>query len=246
MNFMNNTADLPVLLLIPGMLNTARIWNRVMPLLDGIADVRIVDVTQQTSIADMARDAWALVADVPATKRLVVCGFSMGGYVALELVDAYLLGKRPDAAWALGLLNTSAAAESAEGLVFREKTIKAIERDFERVIQGIATFGVSKAHHADAQLMAEVLSIMREAGAATAVAQLRAIMQRRDQSQLLQRINARVLVMGSKDDLVVPAAASHYMAARLPNAQLEWIAPAGHMTPLEQSAQLAALLKTLL
>jgi pimeloyl-ACP methyl ester carboxylesterase len=246
MSSVNATSNLPVLLLIPGMLNTARIWSRVAPLLQGMADIRIADVTRQTSIADMAHDAWTLVSDLPATRRLVVCGFSMGGYVALELARVYLHGKRADSSWALGLLNTSAAPEMPDGLVAREKTIKAIERDFERVIQGIALFGLSKAHHTDADLMTELLAIMRQAGADCAITQLRAIMQRRDQRPTLQSFAAQVLVMASQDDLVVPPAASQDMAALLSSARLEWLSPAGHMTPLEQAAQVAVLLKTML
>ena len=97
----------PVLLLIPGMLNTARIWSRVTPLLQDAADIRIADVTTQPSIAEMARDAWALVSDVPPTRRLVVCGFSMGGYVALELIATYLIPNYSYSTWAAALINTS-------------------------------------------------------------------------------------------------------------------------------------------
>ena len=134
---MNSNAGKPVLLLIPGMLNTARIWGRVAPLLQDFADIRIADVTTQSSIADMARDAWALVADVPATQRLAVCGFSMGGYVALELIASNLIAISAHSNWTSGLIHTSSRPETADGKLAREKTIAAIERDFERVIQSI-------------------------------------------------------------------------------------------------------------
>lgn len=236
----------PVLLLIPGMLNTARIWGRVTPLLQDHADIRIADVTTQASIADMARDAWALVADVPATQRLVVCGFSMGGYVALELIATYLISNYVHRTWATALINTSARAEMPDGLLMRDKTIQAAERDFERVIQGIAQFGIHKDHHADTALMAETLSIMREAGQQTMVRQLHAIKARADQRALLPGIQLKTLVVSARGDAVVPPAASEEMVGLLPNASLEWLEPAGHMTPLEQPAPLAALLRTLL
>lgn len=236
----------PVLLLIPGMLNTARIWSRVRPLLQDHADIRIADVTTQTSIAGMARDAWALVADVPITQKLVVCGFSMGGYVALELIATYLISDYTRGTGATALINTSARAETADGMLARDKTIQAAERDFERVIQGIAQFGIHKDHHADAGLKAETLSIMREAGQQAAVRQLNAIKARADQRALLPRIQGKALVVSARGDAVVPPAMSEEMAALLPNASLEWLEPAGHMTPLEQPAALANLLRTLL
>ena len=46
----------PVLLLIPGMLNDARIWRDVTAQMQGLAEVRIADVLTQDSIAHMARD----------------------------------------------------------------------------------------------------------------------------------------------------------------------------------------------
>ena len=236
----------PVLLLIPGMLNTARIWSRVTPLLQDRTDIRIANVTTQTSIADMARDAWALVADVPIEQKLVVCGFSMGGYVALELIATYLIPNYAHRTWATALINTSSRAETADGMLARDKTIQAAERDFERVIQGIAQFGIHKDHHADAVLMAETLSIMREAGLQAAVRQLNAIKARTDQRALLPRIQGKALVVSARSDAVVPPAMSEEMATLLPNATLEWIEPAGHMTPLEQPAALANLLRTLL
>lgn len=228
------------------MLNSARIWGRVTPLLQGAADIRIADVTTQSSISGMARDAWSLVADVPATQRLVVCGFSMGGYVALDLIATYLISARAYSTWAVALINTSSKAEAPEGLLARDKAIQAVERNFERVIQGLAQFAVHPDHHADAALMAEALSIMREAGAQAAVRQLHAIKARTDQRALLPRIQARTLVASARGDAVVPPAASEEMAALIPHATLEWLEPAGHMTPLEQPAALASSIANLL
>ena len=243
---MTQSTSKPVLLLIPDMLNIARIWNSVVPLLPTGVDVRFADVTTQTSIADMARDAGELVADLPPTQRLVVCGFSMGGYVALELVASRLAAQRPAGTWSLCLLNTSSRAETAETRVVREKTIRAMERNFERVIQGVALFNMDKANHPNTEIMTEALSIMRQTGADAAIRQLHAIMARRDLTSLLPQIHAQTLVVSSRSDLVVPPAASEEMAALLPRAQLAWIEGAAHMTPLEQPGQLAALLRTLL
>jgi pimeloyl-ACP methyl ester carboxylesterase len=166
--------------------------------------------------------------------------------VALEVIASNLIAINAHSNWAFCLIHTSSRPETADGKLAREKTIAAIERDFERVIQGIATFGVHSSHRADVGLMAETLSIMRDAGTQVAVRQLRAIMARADHRPLLSQIKARTLVISSRDDAVVPPAASEEMADRIAGAQLAWVAPAGHMSPLEQPAQLATLLKSLL
>ena len=56
---------LPVLLLLHGLLNDERVWEPVAAQLRGDADIRIPNLRRQHSIARMARDAWAAVADVP-------------------------------------------------------------------------------------------------------------------------------------------------------------------------------------
>ena len=71
------------MLLIPGMLNTSSVWAKVIPLLKDVADVRVLNVQTQSSIDDMTDDALALVGDALPEQALVVCGFSMGGFVAI-------------------------------------------------------------------------------------------------------------------------------------------------------------------
>lgn len=233
----------PVLLLIPGMLNTPAVWREVADALADDADVRILDVTTQAGIAEMARDAAACVADVPAATPLVVCGFSMGGYTAIEMLARTDGGRRPDA---VGLLSTSARPETPEGRVVREKTIAAIERDFEKVIQGVASFGTAAASHADAPLMQRIVEVMRNAGPAAAIRQNHAIADRGDHAEALRKLDLRVLVMCGREDRITPPALSEELAALIPGARLEWIDDAGHMTPMEAPDQVAALLRTLL
>jgi pimeloyl-ACP methyl ester carboxylesterase len=231
----------PVLLLIPGMLNTADIWSRVTPHLEGLADIRIAHVQTQATIPDMARDAWKLVADVHEGTPLVVCGFSMGGYTAIEM-----LAHPKRTITALGLLDTSARPESPEGRITREKTISAIEKNFPRVVEGILQFGTAAATQADSGVMDAMRAIMLEVGADAAIRQNRAIAARADNREALKQLTLPALVMCGREDKITPPDASTEMAALIPNARLEWIDGAGHMTPMEQPERVAGLIKTLL
>lgn len=234
------SATKPVLLLIPGMLNTAAIWRDVTPHLKGLADIRIASVLTQTSIADMARDAWQQVADVPADTPLVICGFSMGGYTALEMLAHP--GRMVNG---LGLLDTSARPESAEGRVTRERTIAAIAKNFERVVDGVLQFGTAAATQAQPDLMQAIRQVMVDAGAEAASRQNQAIMARADSLALLKTLSMPVVVMCGREDRITPPELSSEMASLIPGGRLEWIENAGHMTPMEQPARVAGLLKTL-
>ena len=229
----------PVLLLIPGMLNTPVVWAKVVPLLQDVADVRILNVQTQTSIGEMADDALAMVADMPDEQPLVVCGFSMGGFVAIELIAA-----RANKIRAVCLLDTSGRPESPESAVQREKTIAAIERDFDKVASGVARFATCAKTQTNTALMSEMFDLLQAVGQATAIAQNRAIMGRGDHRDALAKLNLPVLVVCGKDDQVTPPALSEELAALIPGAQLKWIEDAGHMVPMEQPAVLAGYLKT--
>lgn len=230
----------PVLLLIPGMFNTPDIWEPVATRLRGQAEVRIADVCTQDSIAAMAADAWALVADLPAGQPLVVAGFSMGGYVAIELLAAHAARVQ-----GVAFVDTSARTETPETQAAREKTIRALERYPERTVEGIIPFSLHPAHHGG-PLADAMRRMMSTVGAETAIRQTRAIMGRQDHRGLLSTLRMPVLVACGREDQVTPPALSEDLAALIPGAQLAWIEQAGHQTPIEQPDALAALLAELL
>jgi pimeloyl-ACP methyl ester carboxylesterase len=229
----------PVLLLIPGMLNTPAVWVKVVPLLSDVADVRILNVQTQTSIGEMADDALALLADIPAEQPLMVCGFSMGGFVTIELIAA-----RAHKVRAACLLDTSGRPEFAENAAIREKTIAALARDFDKTTLGIARFCTGPSGQQDAALMDEILATMRAVGPDAAIAQNRAIMARSDHRAALAALSIPVLVLCGRHDMVTPPECSEELAALIPNVQLTWIEDAGHMVPMEQPQALADQLKT--
>jgi len=228
----------PVILLIPGLLNTAAVWAQVVALLDGVAEVRILNVQTQTSITEMAADALKLVTDVPLDQPLVVCGFSMGGFVAFEMIAA-----RQREIRAVCLLSTTGRPEFPVIAAQREKTIAALARDFDKTTLGIAHFCTGPAGQQNAALMADILATMRAVGPTAAIAQNRAIMDRRDHRAALAKLDMPVLVLCGRHDMVTPPEYSEELAALIPTAQLTWIEGAGHMVPMERPQALAGQLK---
>ena len=231
----------PVVLLIPGMLNTAAVWDRVVPLLQEKADLRIANVQTQTSIVDMARDAWVLLADVAPATPVVVCGFSMGGYVAIEMVA------QPKRAIAgLVLLDTSPRPESPEGEVTRAKTIAAFGRNFTKVVENMLPFSTHPDHHQNAELFDALRAIMTPVGGEAAVRQTRAVAGRADHRAPLAALTIPTRVVCGREDKVTPPALSQELADLIPGAQLEWLEQSGHMTPAEQPREVANAILSLL
>lgn len=240
----------PVLLLIPGLLNTPAVFDRLRTHLDPVIDLRIASVHTQASLAAMAADAWALLADVPAQQPVVIAGFSMGGYVAWQMladaVDGADAAGAPRPVQGLALINTSARADTPEGLLKREKAITAMATDFDKFVDGLCRLALTPAGHADAVLLAEVRALMHRVGPVAATAQTRALLQRPDRRPWLPTLRLACQVVGGADDAITLPAWSQEMADLIPGARLALLPGMGHMLPLERPAELAALLHSLL
>lgn len=217
----------PVCLLVPGMLNDDSVWAEIAAGLRAFSEVRIAQVQTQSSIAAMARDAWSLLADVEAHVPLHVVGFSMGGYVAMEM-----LAHPQREIQGLALLDTSALVETAESRLVREKTLHALENDFPKTVDNLVKWNT---HAASPELMDRIRSMMLRVGAHTAMQQTKAIRDRSDHHKTLQRLNIPVLVMCGEHDRVTPLIRSQELANLIPDAKLQVIPNAGHMLPMEQA-----------
>lgn len=228
----------PVLLLIPGMLNDARVWQPCRDALAPVADVRLADVSAGLDMLATGAKAWDQLADVPLSTPLVMAGFSMGGYVAIDMVAR---PQRP--VKALALLSTSARPEASEGHLQREKTIAAMQANFPKVVESILQWNT---HQASPTLLSMMRQMMLDVGAEVAVRQMRAIMSRADHRAKLAQLQMSVRVLCGQHDRVTPPELAQELATMIPSAQLHLIEGSGHMLPLEQPEQVLKHLRALL
>lgn len=228
----------PVVLLIPGMLNDASVWDDVLPYLPDSWTVRIVNLQTQESIAEMARDAWQLLGDIPPNVPVMVAGFSLGGYVAIEMMAQL---QRPLSAAAL--LSTSPLPESEESRAVREKTMLAMQANFPKVVDGIVKFGT---HEASELVQERLRQMLLSVGCETALRQTRAIMGRADHRKALSHLSLPVALLCGEHDRVTPPQLTHQLAQCIPHAQTFIIPQSGHMLPVQQAAAVAKALASLL
>ena len=228
----------PVLLLIPGMLNDASVWDDVLPCLPGDWTVRIANVQTQESIAEMARDAWQQLDDVPLSTPVMVTGFSLGGYVAIEMLAH---PQRPLSAAAL--LSTSPLPESDDSRTVREKTMSAMQANFPKVVDGIVKFGT---HEASEAVQERLRQMLLSVGCETALRQTRAIMGRADHREALSRLSLPVALMCGEHDRVTPPQLTQQLAQCIPHAQTCIVPQSGHMLPVQQAPAVAKVLTSLL
>ena len=229
----------PVLLLIPGMTNTPRVWDRVRAHLraemQAGVEVRVTDVRAGVDIPAMAAVAWRDLQDLPLERPLALAGFSMGGYVALQM-----LASAPRPVQALALVCTSARPDNPAFAPMRERAAAAAQRDWERYIAGVATALASPDAQADPELMQAIRADLREAGVAATVAQQRAVALRADQRPLLGSLRLQALVIAGALDPLIPPAHSREAADAIEGACWREIEGAGHLLPWERPQALAA------
>lgn len=223
------------LVLLPGMLNTAAAWQWVTPLLEDIADIRVADFTAQSTIQEMAASALALIDD---GQQAAIAGFSMGGFVAAEMLRQAAVRISH-----VAFIDTSLRTESPRAAEGRMKLVDAAKADYEGVVVGTAGANLHPDHRNDARILEVIRSMSREVGLDAYVRQNQALMERADYRETLATISVPATVICGTSDEMTPPRLSQELADVIPGAILEWIEPAAHMTLLEQPEQVAAAMR---
>ena len=92
------------LALCPGLLLDERLWQHAVLALSDLADCRVPDFSSQDTIGAMAESVLAAMPE-----RFALCGLSMGGYVALEVMR-----RAPQRVSRLALLDTRARLDTPD------------------------------------------------------------------------------------------------------------------------------------
>jgi pimeloyl-ACP methyl ester carboxylesterase len=223
---------LPIVL-VPGLLVTARLYAEQIPALWRLGPVTVADHTRDDSMAAIAR---RILADAPP--RFALAGLSMGGYVAFEIVR-----QAPERVARLALLSTSARLDPPEITDRRRRQIGLAEEGrFEEVVEMQFPLLVHRSRLDDEGLQTLVRLMAEETGAEAFVREQTAIIGRADSRPDLARIACPTLVVvGDGDELIAPEN-SVEIADGIPGARLVTVAESGHLSTLERPAQVTAAL----
>ncbi|MGH6725532.1 MAG: alpha/beta fold hydrolase [Pseudolabrys sp.] len=221
------------LLLVPGLVCDAAVWRHQVAHLADVATISVPSVTQGDGIADMAR----IVLDA-APQRFALAGFSMGGYIALEM-----LRQQPERITRLALLDTSARADTPEKAEWRRAAIAACERgEIDSVIDGMKPILM----HPDQQngpLLSFVREMVGRVGVEAFVRRHRAIGTRQDSRSLLKVAAQQVRSICGRQDGMSTIEEHVEIAELAPRGRFSIIEQCGHMTILERPQAATALLR---
>lgn len=200
-------------------------FRRIAPDLRGMGKSAAPDLGY--SMSTYAEDL-AGVLEALGEESAVLCGLSMGGYIAFEFLRRW-----PDRVRGLILMDTKAEADSEEGRKGRDQQIVLVK---EQGAGAIASAMLPKllAKRADARLVHQVRAMIEATPVAGIVGALTAMRDRADSRVLLPELGRMpVLVVTGSEDAIIPASQARAMADAIPGADFEEVAGAGHLPCLE-------------
>lgn len=195
------------------------------------------------SVAAMASEVASLLDHLQITKPVILAGLSMGGYAALEFYRQF-----PSRVRGLGLFATRATPDTPEAKQKRMLSIEAIEKfGIDPFARKIVKSQLGKTtQDSNPALIEQVTSMMKEAKPESAIAALRAMADRRDNTDILGQIKFPVLVVAGQEDEIAPAEEMRKMNGQIPGSEFHAVAESGHLVNLEQPAVFHGLLNSFL
>ncbi|MGQ0703138.1 MAG: alpha/beta fold hydrolase [Gemmatimonadales bacterium] len=207
-------------------LDTLTGFHRIAPDLRGMGRSEAPDLGY--SMSTYAEDLIGVL-DAVGEARVVVCGLSLGGYVAFELLRRWR-----ERVSGLILMDTRPEADNAEGRRARETLIGKV-REQGAIAAAEAMLPRFFTPEVSPEIIERVRTMILSTPVAGLVGALSAMRERPDSTPLLPTLSGiPTLVLVGAEDAVTPPPIAQAMAAAIPGARLMEIPGAGHLPGIEQ------------
>ena len=224
----------PTLILVPGLLCDATIWNAQVTALAARHDVIVPVLDTFDSIPRMAT---ALLEHAPP--RFALAGHSLGGRIALEVIR-----QSPTRVTRLALLDTGVhPCRPAEPPRRYELLALADSEGMTAIAREWLPPMVHPARHGDPTVMLPLAAMVERRTPASFRNQVMALLNRPDATAVLGTIHCPTLVLCGREDGWSPLVQHEEIAAAIPGSRLSVIDDCGHMAPFERPAEVSGALE---
>lgn len=231
-------SSIPILLLHAFPLNS-KMWEPqiealgdrfrfIAPDLKGFGESDAPEDRSQYTMESYADEMKALL-DELGLERVMLCGLSMGAYIALAFARRY-----PQRVAALVLADSRAEADTEEGRAKRSKQQAQVEAEGTAgLIDGLTKALLGEPTQQKKQDVVERVKQLMDNPAAGFIGALEAMKGRPDSTDALARLHVPSLVIVGENDAVTPPEASRKLHEHLGGSRLVVIPEAGHLSNLE-------------
>jgi 3-oxoadipate enol-lactonase len=229
----------PAIVLIHGFPFSHEMWNPQIEFIKNHFRVIAYDIRGhgrsdvgdgQYSLELFVDDLIALL-DHLQLEKVVLCGLSMGGYIALRAIE-----RNPERFRALILCDTTSNADSNEAKLRRAASIKTVKRA--GVVPYAQEFLKAVLTPQDVQnkldLVRAVLSMIESNSSVGICGTLLALAGRTETTPSLPKIQVPTLILVGEQDKITPPELSEKMHALIPNSKLQILPNAAHLSNLEE------------
>lgn len=242
-NFLSE-GDGPALVLLHGFLEDLSMWDELLPALSRVCRVIRIDLLghggsgllgEAHSMEEQARMARAVLSELGVEKYALV-GHSMGGYIALAMLELY-----PNEVTGICLMNSTSMADSDEKRVNRDRAKQAVRqnhRSFVRIaVPGLFAPGNRERFAGEIKSLTKISLGMSPEGINAALEGMKI---RKDRSRLFEQSRIpKLLIRGEQDpalDLETLVPQTRYPGVRT----VTFLD--GHMSHIENQEELTATL----
>lgn len=222
------------LVLIPGLMDDAELWSHQQKNLSSVAASHVANISEHDTVAGMAK---AVLEAAPP--QFALAGFSLGGYVALEIMR-----QAPTRVLKLALLCTSAREDTSDRRTERQAQVAATRdrKALESFIRKDIRTTIRLERLTDEPLVSAIVGMAMRQGPDVFARQQVACMRRPDSRSYLSRILCPTLVLCGREDRVLPIELSQEIAAAVRISRYMPIEESGHYISLEQPQAVTALM----
>ncbi|MDH3582057.1 MAG: alpha/beta hydrolase [Hyphomicrobiales bacterium] len=221
------------LVLVPGLICDDEVWAYARDHLSEIADCQTVPADQADTMQGLAS---AVLETAPET--FAIAGFSMGGYVAMEV-----LRQAPERVTRLALLDTTARGDTPEKAAGRNAAIADCEDGrFDDLLDRFVPLLLHRERMTE-PLADRVRAMGYRVGPTLFAKRHRAMLTRGDGRDLLAGTNIPVRAICGRSDALTSVEEHQEIADLAPHGRLSIVEDCGHMPPLERPQAATALLR---
>ncbi|MGB7337280.1 MAG: alpha/beta hydrolase [Phototrophicaceae bacterium] len=223
------------LLLLPGTLCDATLFEHQVTHLADIAAPQVIDVHRQDNLADVARYVLSQV-----TGKFAVAGLSYGGIVTFELWR-----QAPERIVKIALLNTNPYHAASKTVEVQQRFVgMAHLGKFQEITTNyLKDTMLHPDHQKDMILREKILNMAKTIGIEGFVNEVKAQLARPNSIYDLPNITCPTLVLTGREDAVVPLFAHAMMYDHLPHSRFIVIENCGHLSTMEQPENVTQALR---